>query len=395
MQPTGLTGQPIHPGSWFGLPDFGVTEAIGSLFGSPTTAQGGSALHSAGILSGMSAPATTYNVGGQTYNAPTLSGGQSTSPSNPFPSNPTPSGNNNGSGGGNGGNPWDYLTPQWGSAAQAHYGDLQRQQDAENASRKAAQDAYNAENSRLNTQFDQSAANINAQLPQLQNEYNKSLNDYQNVYNDAQNQYNTSKTNAQQNTEQQINEAGNVAHETQNQNRNILRALGIGGGTYAGELLSKPLTVYDQQRGQLNQALGARMTELDNFLNQKAQEHTQAVQYLKTNYDNLVGKIQADTRFNDRQRNDALQTANASLSQRLADVQMSMLNYQQSVQLQKQNLANDLLKIQMWTNPTAAQLGSQEALKNLGYGMPTGVNIIGGVPIKKDQNQYLSSGLGQ
>lgn len=32
----------VHSGSWWGLPDFGVTEAIGSWFGSPRTAQGGS-----------------------------------------------------------------------------------------------------------------------------------------------------------------------------------------------------------------------------------------------------------------------------------------------------------------------------------------------------------------
>lgn len=32
----------VHAGSWFGLPDFGVTEAIGGLFGAPKTSQGGS-----------------------------------------------------------------------------------------------------------------------------------------------------------------------------------------------------------------------------------------------------------------------------------------------------------------------------------------------------------------
>jgi hypothetical protein len=32
----------VHAGSWFGLPDFGVTEAIGGLLGAPRTAQGGS-----------------------------------------------------------------------------------------------------------------------------------------------------------------------------------------------------------------------------------------------------------------------------------------------------------------------------------------------------------------
>lgn len=40
----GLTGQPVHAGSWFGLPDFGVTEAIGGLLGAPRTSQGGSNL---------------------------------------------------------------------------------------------------------------------------------------------------------------------------------------------------------------------------------------------------------------------------------------------------------------------------------------------------------------
>lgn len=33
-----------HSGSWFGLPDFGVTEAVGGLLGQPRTAQGGSNL---------------------------------------------------------------------------------------------------------------------------------------------------------------------------------------------------------------------------------------------------------------------------------------------------------------------------------------------------------------
>jgi hypothetical protein len=45
MIQNGFTGQAVHPGSWFGLPDFGVTEAIGGLFGGQRTAQGGSNLY--------------------------------------------------------------------------------------------------------------------------------------------------------------------------------------------------------------------------------------------------------------------------------------------------------------------------------------------------------------
>lgn len=40
-----------HKGSWFGLPEFGVTEKIGSLLGSPTTKQGGSNIFGSQIKS--------------------------------------------------------------------------------------------------------------------------------------------------------------------------------------------------------------------------------------------------------------------------------------------------------------------------------------------------------
>ncbi len=45
----------VHPGSWFGLPDFGVTEAIGGLLGSGRNAQGGSNIIPNNISSGQAA----------------------------------------------------------------------------------------------------------------------------------------------------------------------------------------------------------------------------------------------------------------------------------------------------------------------------------------------------
>jgi len=50
-----------HPGSWFGLPDFGVTEAVGGLFNKPTTAQGGSNLF--GPTSRAQVPGATGPIG--------------------------------------------------------------------------------------------------------------------------------------------------------------------------------------------------------------------------------------------------------------------------------------------------------------------------------------------
>lgn len=62
----------VHSGSWFGLPDFGITEYIGGLTGAPKTPQGGSNLlgkqkASTGTLG---ASTNTTNNGGSTYSAP-------------------------------------------------------------------------------------------------------------------------------------------------------------------------------------------------------------------------------------------------------------------------------------------------------------------------------------
>lgn len=216
----------------------------------------------------------------------------------------------------------------------------------------AAQAAYNAENGRLNTQYDQAAANLNAQLPYLQQQRDSALSSLNLANDTATKQANDARLSAQTNTQDQINQAGDVAHQTQNQNRNILRALGIGGGTYAAELLSKPLNTYDQQRGQLGQALTQRMGQLDDYLNTVTQQHAQAVSDLQNNYANLVGKIQSDLRFNDRQRNDALQAANAALQTNLANIQSSAQQYAQQVALMKQQLAQSAGTVTNYTNPT-------------------------------------------
>ncbi len=225
-----------------------------------------------------------------------------------------------------------------------------------------ANSAYQAQNQALNTQFDQAAANLQAQLPYLQQQRDSALSSLDLANKSATDQANSARLSAQTNTEDQINQAGDVAHQTQNQNRNILRALGIGGGTYAAELLSKPLNIYDQQRGQLNTALQQRSQQLDDYLNTVTQQHAQAVSDLQNNYANLVGKIQSDLRFNDRQRNDALSAANAALQTNLANIQSSAMQYQQQVQLMKQQLAQSAGTVTNYANPTYDQTAFQNAL---------------------------------
>ena len=184
---------------------------------------------------------------------------------------------------------------------------------------------------------------------------------------DVRRQVGTSKTNLATNTQQQINQAGSTARNVQGQNRNVLRALGILNSSAAGQILAKPLNQFDEQRAQLGQFLVQKTTELDDFVNQKVAEATQVKNSIVQNYNDLVNKIQTDLRFNDRQRNDALQAANAALSQRMAEISQAVMNYQNQAQLQKQQFAASLAGAMNYQNPQY----NQQAFQALGLVNPT------------------------
>ena len=100
-----------HKGSWFGLPDFGVTEAVGSLLGKEPTYQGGS-----NIVGGQPQapaqvlPASTGPIYGPEYLGPQNNipsgGGFQQGTANP---NPAPSGGGDGGGGQTGPSEMDMI----------------------------------------------------------------------------------------------------------------------------------------------------------------------------------------------------------------------------------------------------------------------------------------------
>ena len=146
-------------------------------------------------------------------------------------------------------------------------------------------------------------------------------------------------------------------------------------------------------------ALQQRSQQLDDYLNTVTQQHASAVSGLQNNYAQLVGKIQSDLRFNDRQRNDALQSANAALQTNLANIQSSAQQYQQQVQLMKMQLANSSGGITNYANPQAnlgaiQNTGLAGTQSNFNNGSQTGNNqaLLAQAP-QKDQQQLLS-GLG-
>lgn len=74
---TGLTGAPVHPGSWFGLPDFGVSEF---LQGTKSTSPTPSSTYKAPVTQKVAPPAPTYNTGGSNVPSAPIPQGQSQQP---------------------------------------------------------------------------------------------------------------------------------------------------------------------------------------------------------------------------------------------------------------------------------------------------------------------------
>ncbi len=220
------------------------------------------------------------------------------------------------------------------------------------AAQRAAQEAAAAALQSENTAFDYNKAQLEGQLGSLGGQKDRAITDLDLGLSGVKTQVGQSRDNSQTNTDSQIRQAGSVAHTTQQQNRNVLRALGIINSSAGGELLSKPINEFDKQRATLTQALGQRFNELDSFLDQKVAEANNAKNGIIAQFTDLTGKIQTDLRFNERQRLDAVRQANAALQQRLADIQNSVMNFQQQVAAQKNSFATGLQEQMSYQDPT-------------------------------------------
>lgn len=309
------------------------------------------------------------------------------------PAGPSNNNSNNPSGGGGNSGPSDSQLDQLLKIAKSGGLNPVQQTQLEQLlaqQRGAAESAYEAENRALNTAYDQTRENLLSQIPQLEGQRDRAVSDIELGLSGVTSQVDTSRQNAQTNTDTQIRQAGSIAKTTQQQNRNILRALGIINSSAAGEMLSKPINEFGQQRATLNQALGQRLGELDDFMNQKVAEANNQKNGIIAQFTDLYGKIQSDLRFNERQKNDAIKAATASLQQRLADIQTNVFNFQQQVELQKQNFLQGIAQIQAYNNPTA----SLDIIRNLGLsGMGNTNNSITAQIYSPDDERRREQGL--
>jgi hypothetical protein len=308
----------VSAGSWFGLPDFGVTEKLGSLLGSPTTAQGGS-----NIFGGQSASTPTYN-------------GPISSPGINYSSGGSVLGAKTGTLSGSGS-----TTPQ------------QTYQDPLSGAAQVTQSEGDAYLQSLNTEYDRAAEELRAQLGQAGTAREQGLSSLQGAVDQYGNLIGQQKQSAQQATDKSIQSAGSTARQTQGKSRNVLRALGILSSSAAGDILNRPMTEFGTQRADLQQGLIQRTQELDNALAQKTSEHAQLVKNLESQYAEMVGNIQRDLRFSDRERADAVAAAKSAVLSRLSDIRTAQANWQNDINAAKQGLTASAAGFGSYVNPTA------------------------------------------
>lgn len=336
----------VHPGSWWGLPDLGITEKLSNVLGQPRTAQGGSNLsgtvdYTAQRIAGVSpnpqassgsvlGASTTQNYSPMNY-SPNVGSNTSTTnipsaPSGPDLSNPV-------------------KQDEWARAN--GFDGWNAYQDLLNSSQSQSA----AELASLNTEYDRNAELARNQLSALENQRTNSLANLDNQRNYLLSQVGDQKTQAYSDRDKNINTAAQAARNTQAKSRNMLRALGILNSSAAGDILSRPLNEFDQTKAEYTQMAQQRVGELDNFLNAKTSELAIAVKELEDNYANLASQIQTDLRFSDRERADAIRQANAALSQRMAEIKMAQQEYVQQVEAQKANIALSLAQAGQYSMP--------------------------------------------
>jgi len=205
----------------------------------------------------------------------------------------------------------------------------------------------------INSQYGQNESELNRQLGMTDtyqgNDLNSLLTQFQGVQGDVSKQ----KQEGQDTVTTQTGQAADQARMTQKQNRNVLRALGILGSTYAAENLAAPINQFDKQKAELVNWGNKRMAELDTYMNQKKNEYDNLVNDVRSKYGELRDKIMGDLRYNGQQKADALRAATAGAQQNLASLNMQKAQYEQQMQQYQQGLTTQIAQMLMNKAPNA------------------------------------------
>lgn len=231
---------------------------------------------------------------------------------------------------------------------------------------KAESDQNNIDKEGINNQYDEVNDAYRGQLGQLDTSLNRSVGLLKDALSGVQNEVGRSKQTAQQGFEDSVGQASDTAQSVQRKNRNVLRALGILGSTAAGEMLSAPMNEFDKQRATLQQALNTRVAQLDDFLNQKTNEHANQISELTDKYASMKDQIMSDIRYNEKERKNALKGLDAALRSRVSDIRNMQMQYENEVSMRKADLISQWGNVSPYENPTADMYAINNATVNPG-----------------------------
>lgn len=298
---------PGHAGSWFGLPDFGLTEWVGSLLGSGTTSQGGS-----DIIPNAPAPSGGGGGGGGGTPPPTTTGVKGASTSN-VPSATTPT--------------TDLNTTIKNAAT--------NQQDAAKAAAEAARQSalrrYNAEVGAANTAkgnatdqynwlIDTLGSNKKDTLNQIVQNENTSVTNYQGQQEDTQKKY-----------DQARQDILSTYRDLNTQQQKILRGSGQGQSSQSTEaqlrlntLMGKDLNSLSSQNADalavIGNAISAVKQKSIDLQNQVETDTKQKLDQAGFDYKAQIDAINANTQLDANQLQDAYDAADAKLQADIANI---------------------------------------------------------------------------
>jgi hypothetical protein len=350
-----------NKGSWFGLPDFGITEKIGQFLGATPTQQGGSNVIGGDVsrLSSVVSPvAQKQDMSSEWAGTPsTLGASTSNLLSNPQQTQQPQQQ----------GNPF---------------------QDQGNASFDQAQAELNAA---LN-EYDRQNSLLQNQLTSTQGQKESALSGIESQYGQAQKQAGAETLTAQENLTSQKQKALSTSQDVERKNRNMLRALGILSSSAAGEMLAKPGEEYATTSADLTTAFNKRKGQVDDWLNQRLEEANTSKTDIVRQFNDIVANINTDVRFNSQSKLQAVQAAQAALKENIAQLNTQAMQYQQAAQQYSQNMATQVAQLQLYQNPSANISGILSTLmtpQQTNY-KPVQVGTL--QPEKKDQYGNVLSG---
>jgi len=401
-----------NTGSWLGLPDFGITEAIGStLFGGSITGQGGSDIfknnpsnlqdsteswtnptlnsqynQNAAYQPGVNSPQVSANYALQNnlkadqltqkdVQPINVSGGGGNASSQDDIINAykkmgwtdvnailadykATGGSKLNTGGSSGGDnspaPFNLKSTNEVLGALGGAGVVDNDMEGYfNQLKAAAQAGDQAAIDQLNQVFGQQEETLNTQYGQAEKDQGIAEQELANQLKGIETEIESQKTKASESVMTESEKAAEAARSAQRQNRNIMRALGILGSTYAAEALQNPMNELAKQKATFAKWGMDQIASLDQTLLQKKDEANVAKQKIMSQYASIKEKIQSDIRYNQQQKATSLQALKAGAQQNLATIQGQMVSYQQQLEQQKLGFTTQIAQILLNKNPNA------------------------------------------